>query len=163
MCHIAGNHSQRVEHKSSIPTRRMRNLQARIVESPIAVKDQIQVESPRSPPWTGARTGAAFKVLQQLEQSQGLKARFDPCGRVQEFASRPLSDRLGAEDGTERNRVDPRCGRQAGQGRAEILLDVADVAAQGNVTANSHRPLRSRLRRSRVATPGAENVNERTR
>src|SRR5580704_17244890 len=95
---VAGNRGERIEHKSPIPSGRVRNLQSRVVDRAIGVKDQIEIESPRRParPFSGA--GRAFELLQDIEQSQGLEPRVDPRGRVQKFASGPLTDRLGAKD-----------------------------------------------------------------
>ncbi len=113
----------------------MRDLQSGHVDYLIGIKDQVEVEGARSPMFTGSPSGPAFEVLQEIEQDQRFEVRLNFRGRVGEFSSGVWSHGLGSKYGTDTRHGHGSVPPQARDSPAERLVNVTDVAAEGEIAA----------------------------
>ncbi len=85
--------------------------------------------------FTGSSSGPAFEVLQEIEQDQRLEVRLNFRGRVGEFSSGVWSHGSCSKYRTDTRHRDGSVPPQARDSPAESLVNVTDVAAEGDIAA----------------------------
>jgi len=111
---------------------RVRDAETRLVELGVAVKQQVEIERPRAlrRHALAHAAEAALELEQPLEQLAGRQRRLENGDAVEEPRLRRQADRLGVDEGRDRNDLDGGIGAELVERREQRLLAVAEVRAQ---------------------------------